>query len=80
MRNYHGVPLLFVGYVFLGIDRENVVVNTLVSVFQFDRLGVLAAFEYDRTIHIVNFLVVHVFLPVPYMGAYIRIEQSIVFG
>ena len=30
--------------------------------------------------YIVNFLVAHVFLPVPYMGAYIRIEQSTVFG
>lgn len=51
--------------------------------FQFDHLGVLgvfATFECDRTIHIVNFLVVHVFLPVPYMGAYIRIELSTVFG
>ena len=51
--------------------------------FQFDHLGVLgilAAFECDRTIHIVNFLMDHVFLPVPYMGAYIRIEPSAVFG
>jgi len=51
--------------------------------FQFDHLGVLgvfATFEFDRTIHIVNFLVAHVFLSVPYMGAYIRIELSTVFG
>ena len=65
-------------------DPGNAGVTGLVeNHFQFDHLGVLgvfATFECDRTIHIVNFLVVHVFLPVPYMGAYIRIELSTVFG
>lgn len=65
-------------------DPGNAGVTGLVeNHFQFDHFGVLgvfATFECDRTIHIVNFLVAHVFLPVPYMGAYIRIELSTVFG
>ena len=65
-------------------DPKNAGVTGLVeNHFQFDHFSVVGggtAFECDRTIHIVNFLVAHIFLPVPYMGTYIRIELSTVFG